>query len=280
VKPFFVAGAFPVYNTDFNFSSTQPDKFQSEDKWLFAIQGGSDVQIRDDLKLKMAAAFYYFENIEGKVSSPMDTSNPNLQGDTDDSRPAFAQHGNTYIPLRQSNGTETTADQYQYFGLATPFHEVAVTGRLDYSHFDPLHLWATAELVKNVALDKSAINNNGPTQASGPVNNTDGAGNYDGGDTGWIVALYVGSPALDKRWDWNAYMNYRYVESDATVDGFTDSDFGGPSLAGTNLQGYTLGGNLALSSRVWVGARWMSADSIAGPSMKSDVFQIDLNARF
>jgi hypothetical protein len=58
-----------------------------------------------------------------------------------------------------------------------------------------------------------------------------------------------------------------------------DSDFGG-ALAGTNLQGFTLGGNLALSPRVWLSLRWLSASSIAGPTYKSDTVQLDLNAKF
>ena len=72
---------------------------------------------------------------------------------------------------------------------------------------------------------------------------------------------------------------YRYVETDAVVDGFTDADFGG-NLTGTNLQGYILGGNLALSSRVWTTLRWMSSDSIAGPTYKNDLIQFDINAKF
>jgi hypothetical protein len=69
------------------------------------------------------------------------------------------------------------------------------------------------------------------------------------------------------------------VQSDSTVDGFTDSDFGSV-LAGTNLKGYTIGGNVALGHRVWAGLRWMSADAIAGPTYHNDLMQFDLNAKF
>ena len=57
-------------------------------------------------------------------------------------------------------------------------------------------------------------------------------------------------PALEKFGDWQAAVGYRYVESDAVVDGFTDSDFGG---GGTNVQGFTIGGNVALSTLVRFG---------------------------
>jgi hypothetical protein len=136
--------------------------------------------------------------------------------------------------------------------------------------------------VKNLAFDRNTILNNGSPNLPGPVNNLTNpsdVSSFTGGDTGWIVKLNLGKVALEQLWDWNVNLSYRYVESDATVDGFTDSDFGG-SLAGTNLKGYVLGGNLALSPRVWAGLRWMSADAISGPPYKSDLLQVDLNAKF
>jgi hypothetical protein len=171
-----------------------------------------------------------------------------------------------------------TSPDYQYYGLATPFREAAATAQLDFSHFDPFHVALIGEFVDNTAFDRSAILSNGPAVAPGPQNNNNGT-SYAGGNLGYNVRLTMGAPALEKLWDWNVNLTYRYVESDATVDGFTDADFGGP-LAGTNLKGYILGANLALASRVWTTLRWMSADSIAGPAYKNDLIQFDLNAKF
>jgi hypothetical protein len=281
VTPFLTAGGFPVYNTDLNFSSTQTAKFSSEDKYLFAAQGGTTWTINKDFSLKGAAAYYHFENIEGKVSDPISIASASQPGDTDASRPTFAQNGNTYIALRHFTDPNPADTQNQFFGLATPFHELAATGQLDFCRFDPIHLSLTGEFVKNLAFDRNAIINNGPANFQGPQNNTTAgtANSFDGGDTGYFVRLNVGKVALEQLWDWNLSLSYRYVETDATVDGFTDSDFGG-SLAGTNLKGYTIGGNLALSPRVWAGLRWMSADAIAGPTFKNDLIQFDLNAKF
>ncbi len=53
--------------------------------------------------------------------------------------------------------------------------------------------------------------------------------------------MNLGKVSLEKLWDWNVNVGYRYVQSDATVDGFADSDFGG-YINGTNLKGYTVGG--------------------------------------
>lgn len=279
VSTFFTAGYFPVYNTDFNFASNQPAKFDSTDKWLTGAQFGIDWKINDDLTAKFGVAWYDFDGIEGKLSSPFIPLTDKDAGDTDTTRPSFAQRGNTYMALRNIDNSTAANDfgnkyQYQYYGLASEFENIVLTGRLDYDHFDPVRLSLVGEVIKNIAFDSSdinakAVNNRG----SGSANKI---GAFEGGDTAWNLAFTVGKPALEQLWDWQAGVGYRYVESDAVVDAFTDSDFGG----GTNVQGFTLGGNMALSKAVRVGLRWMSSDEVAGPPLSSDILQIDLNAKF
>jgi len=273
-RPFLTVGMFPVFNTDLNFASTNPNKFKSTDKWLTAAQIGSEWTINKDFTAKAAVAIYDFQNVEGQLSDPYTPQLASDAGSTDSTRPTFAQKGNTYMALRNitpnaSNGFGTT-NQYQYFGLATPFRDVVVTGRLDYNHFDPIQISLIGEAVQNVAFSRGDV-------GAVAVNNLRASGNFGGGDFGYLVNFQVGHAVLDKRWDWNVAVGYRYVESDAVVDGFTDSDFGG---GGTNLKGYTLGGNLALSRRVWVGLKLMAADSITGPTYKNDILQLDFNGRF
>lgn len=282
VTPFFAAGAFPVFNTDFNFSTNQPAKFKSEDKWLYGGQLGFTWEISQDFSLKAGSAYYYYQDIEGKVSRPFIPVTAQDSGSTDDTRPAFAQRGNTYIALRNIIPDATfnnsgNSNQWQYFGLATPFHDFALTTRLDYNHFEPFQVSLSGEYIKNLAFNRSAIERNGPPRLVGPVNNnSSNSGAFGGGGTAWIVNLKVGKAAFEKRWDWNFGLSYRRVESDSVVDGFCDSDFGG---GGTNLKGYMLSGNLALSSRVSLGLRWMSADAIAGPPFKNDTLQFDINGK-
>jgi len=289
VTPFFTAGAFPIFNTDLNFGTNSTEAgngYQSEDKWLYAAQVGTNWVINKDFTFKGAIAYYDFENIQGQVSSPISQDTfaalgTNFNGDTDDSRPSFAQHGNTYMALRNVTldpALPTPTPVYEYFGLASPFREVALTGQLDYSHFDPFHIWLVGEFVDNVAFDRNAIENGGPAILPGPQNNNNGT-SFAGGGVGYNVRLNVGAPSLEKLWDWNVNMTYRYLESDAVVDAFNDTDFGG-YLAGTNLKGYMIGGNLALSPRIWTSLRWMSADAIAGPPLKVDTIQVDINAKF
>jgi len=362
--PFATVGLFPIFNTDLNYSSTEQPKNSSNDKYLYAAQVGLDWKLTKDLNFKGAVGYYYFQNAQGQVSSPMTTPNASAQGNTDASRPTFAQTGNTYMELRNivavnayptsnPNGTTqgantvqsgnyiptpktntTTANviynpdyqtyvntggqygvappasastgygtnaglgyvpppqiqnQYQYFGLATPFTVFSANGRLEYRHFEPFVVSVSGEFDRNLAWNSQNINNVGPAPdaannynpalTQGAVNNLSSGGVYQGGNNAWILQTKIGSGALQKRWDWDFGLSYRYVQSDAFIDGFADSDFGGP-LAGTNLKGWAVGGNLALSKNVFLGARFFNATTIAGPTINVNTLQLDLNARF
>jgi hypothetical protein len=297
VSTFFTGGYFPVYNTDFNFASNQTSKFESADKWLSGAQFGIEWKMATDVTAKLAVSYYNFNNVEGKLSSPVITPSANEVipmkqlkdgswtvednfskfNNTDSSRPSFAQRGNTYIKIRNiinspfnSNGSK---DQYQYYGLASKFKPLSFNGKIDYDGFDdlsssPIRISLIGEVIKNTAFDvnnETAIGNRG--------NNN----NYEGGDEAWNLAFIVGNPALESFGDWQASLGYRYVESDAVLDAFADSDFGG---GGTNVKGFTVSGTMALSKAVRCSLRWMSADEVAGPPLSSDILQVDLNAKF
>jgi Putative porin len=331
VTPFATVGLFPYFNTDLNFASTAQPKFASYDKYLYAGQVGLDWKITKDLNFKGSVGYYYFQNAQGQVSTPMVTPNAQTQGNTDNTRPSFAQRGNTYMELRniqKVNAYPTNSDplvpayvtnnstanyvnnpdyaagnavppapglvplpqyqnQYQYFGLITPFNILSANGRLEYRHWEPFVVSISGEWDNNLAFNRQNVMTAGPTPGAnnnyndtlitGPVNNINSGGNYNGGNNAWIAQFKVGSGALQKRWDWDFGLSYRYVESDAVIDGFCDSDFGG---GGTNLKGWAIGGNLALSKNVFIGARWLNANAIAGPTYKADILQLDLNARF
>ncbi len=271
LKPFATLGLLPVYNTAFDLSTNRAAKTASSDKWLYAAQLGADWKINKDFEAKFAVAYYHFENIEGETSSPTDGTVMDA-GDTDGSRLLFAQKGNTYRLIRDLNAPVGTTKQFNYFGLAAPFREVALTGRIDYNHFDPVQISLLVEVVKNVAIDEGEV-----AASSYTFNNLTPSGDFGGGDFGAFAAIQFGHALLENRWDWNVTLGYRHVETDAVVDGFADSDFGG---GGTNVKGFTLGGNLSLSPNVWVGARLMSSDNVSGPTLRNDTVQFDLNGRF
>lgn len=280
--PWLVGGAFPVYNTDLNFSSNQPQKFASYDKFLFGGQLGFDWSPAKDWKVKFGAAYYYFYNIEGKLSDPYTPQNINDAGNTDNSRPSFAQKGNTYMALRNivpdASNDYGTINQWQYYGLATKFQDFTVTARIDYNGWEPVQVSLLGEYVQNLAFNSGAINEIAVNNR-GAVDTTelDAIGDFEGSPYGWNIELRVGTPALAKAWDWYISGGYRYIGSDSVVDGFNDSDFG---LGGTNMQGYTVGAAIALNPNVWLAVRWYGAENIAGPTYKVDVFQFDLNAKF
>ena len=285
-QPFVTLGAFPIFNTDLNFSSNQPAKFDSTDKYLYAVQGGTDVAFGRKANLKLAAAYYNFHNVEGRLSDPYVPLSASDAGNTDTTRPSFAQKGNTYRPLRNilpdaTNGFGTT-NQWQYFGLATEFRNVALTGRLDLDFFEPVRISLIGEYIKNTAFDHDdieavAVNNRGPLPLNDDGTPSGELSPFEGTDTAWTIGVRFGHPALEKRGAWQAGVAYRYVGSDAVIDGFNDSEFGG---GGTNVEGFAIGASVAITPKVSLGFQWMSADEIAGPPLQSDIFQFDLRARF
>ncbi len=289
VKPFFTAGAFPIFNTDLNFSSNQPAKFESTDKYLFAVQGGADLTLSDTIKLKLGVAYYNFDGVQGELSEPFLPLSASDAGPTDNTRPSFAQSGNTYKPLRQIIPDVTnnfgTSNQYQYFGLASEFAPVVASGKLEYSGFEPVQVALTGEYIKNTAFNRAeiesvAVNNRGPVppkDAEAAAGTPGGIGVFDGDDTAWMVGIKFGQLALMKRGDWTLGAEYRHLGSDAVVDGFIDSDFGS---GGANLKGFAFTGAYALSKNASLGVLWNSNEEIAGPPLKADFLMFDFKIKF
>jgi hypothetical protein len=288
--PFGVIGAFPIFNTDFNAGlnlyasdgmNQVPVKLASHDKWLIGGQAGFEERFNGNYALRVAAAFYDFTGVQGQLSSPCIVNSVSDSCDTDYERPTFAQKGNSYLALRDIIPTATNnypygPGLYQYFGLASQFRPVVASAQLDIGEFHPFHVILDGEYVVNTAFSRSwmeanAVNNRGPS----PDGVTPGA--FNGGNQGWLARITVGNKEIKHLWDWNVHAGYKYLESDATIDAFVDSDFG---LGGTNLKGYFLGGNLGLSENVWASLRWMSANNIGGVPYAVDVLLVDVNAKF
>jgi opacity protein-like surface antigen len=297
VTPWLTAGAFPLFNTDLNFSSNQPAKFESSDKYLFAAQAGVDLKLSDTLKLKLGIAYYDFDKVQGELSEPFLPLMANDAGPTDNTRPSFAQAGNTYKPLRQIIPDATnnfgTSNQFQYFGLASKFTPVVASARLEYSGWEPAQIALNAEYIKNTAFNREeiepvAVNNRGQLAADPPATTTTSAakkdttapaklGLFDGDDTAWTVGIKFGKLAMMKKGDWTVGADYRYIGSDAVVDGFNDSDFNG---GGTNVKGFVFSGAYALTPNASLGIIWNTNDQIAGPPLKSDYLMLDFKLKF
>jgi hypothetical protein len=283
--PFGVLGAFPLYNTAVDFGSNLADpttgeltKTPSHDKWLYGGQIGFASRFDPVHQLRVAVAYYDFENVQGQLSSPCSVTQASDVCGTDLLRPSFAQKGNTYMALRNIifDPTAGFVNQFQFFGLVSKYRPVVASASFDFADFQPYHIVIDSEFVWNSAFDRNLINN------SAVVNNRAGTpdgsiGPFNGGDMGWMARVTIGNREIRRFGDWNAHIGYKYLESDATLDAFTDPDFG---LGGTNLKGYFLGGNVGLSDNVWASLRWMSANNIGGTPYAVDVLMVDLNAKF
>ncbi|CAI3099649.1 hypothetical protein MWMV2_MWMV2_00025 [Acinetobacter oleivorans] len=281
LTPFVTVGAFSVENTAVDLPTYSVDKASSRDKWLFAAQVGTDWKIRDDINFRGAIAYYDFKDIQGESSSACQAYTTNIPCDTDSSRPGYLQQGNTLFTLRNlSLPSAPEGPQYQYFGLASPFQELNATAKLDFSFDNNNQLIITADYVKNLGFRQNKMNSylNAGRLATNVM--TDSAGKpikYDGGDTGYLFHVQYGvdKPALFGQWNIGA--GYRYVESDAVLDAFTDSDF---HVGGTNAKGFFVGGNVGITKNASLGLRYLSANEISGAPYSVDTIQLDLNGRF
>jgi hypothetical protein len=109
------------------------------------------------------------------------------------------------------------------------------------------------------------------------VNNIGNNDHYEGGDTGYTMKVTLGQLVMQKAWDWNVFLTYRYLQSDATLDAIDDSDF---HLGGTNAQGYIVGSSVGIAHNTWLQLRYFSSEAVSGPHFGVNTVYLDLNSRF
>jgi hypothetical protein len=237
---FLTGGAFPI----------QEVELSSHDKWLYAGQLG--LQYRNDNRLTatIAAAIYDFEHVTGQANDP---SRP---GVNDYTAPLFQQKGNTLFDIDPSTTIKTA--------YAAEFRELNINGNLNIGFWDPLRVVLMGDYVNNIGYD------------SGWVNALTGH-DVKKETEGYQFSLTVGYPSTRERGQWKLLANYKYLESDAVMDAFADSDF---HLGGTNAKGWTAGGDLGIGKNTWLSTRWITTNEISGPPLAVDVFQFNLHARF
>ena len=246
ITGFMTAGVFPIQDVEGS------DSNQAKSKWLYGLQGGVEWVQSPRASYKFGLALYDFRNIQGQPNS----LNSNGQNDT---APQFRQKGNSLFNI-DNDGDPTT----QRLALASKFREINLTAMADFAAFDPIHVLVALDYVKNIGFDAEEIRSRTGTD-------------FEEKTTGYQARVTVGMPLIEKRYDWNTYFGYKYLERDAVVDAFTESDF---RLGGTDSKGYIFGGNYGLDKNIWLSAKWLSADAIDGPKFSVDVLQIDLNAKF
>ncbi len=291
-----VAGAFPYeYGSD-NFPTVSDSgKTRTTNKWLYAAQIVGNWQARHDIGVKVGGAYYHFTNVQGQPSDPCDISQPGAQCSTDSLRPAFQQKGNTVFFLRNivpPANFPTDFPNRQFVGLNFDYHILDITGDVTVKLDDAKSVTVGGDYIKNLAFDRNAICRSFPSIAAGttgavvgPINNRTGTGcaaagndtTFSGGDTAWMARVSVGYPS-PKHWgEWNVFGAYKYIQTDAVLDGLVDNEF---HLGGTNAQGYVIAGRAGLYDNVAARVKYQSANQISGPPLGIDVLQLDLLVAF
>jgi len=235
-------GAFPLEEVELS----------GDDKWLYAAQLGMQWTFAQAVRLRGALAYYFYDNVTGRL-------NPFESTVYDYTAPAWLQKGNTLFDIRNDADTSTNL-----FALAAEYQLASVVFAVETPLLDEYQLAFFADYVTNLGFDEAEV----AARTGVPV---------EGRTDGYQVELGFGHPALDRLHAWRAALRYRYLQRDAVLDAFTDSDF---HLGGTDGQGYVLRGDYALGPKVYLTLRYLTANEIDGPPLGIDVVQLDLNGRF
>ena len=245
---FVTAGAFPI----------QEVALSPQDKWLYGAQLGAEFIFTSQSTLTFGLAYYDFVHITGKFNA--------VESYTYDyTAPDFMQKGNTLFDIRSS--FDSTLNR---LALASDYNLVNFTFVYDIARFAPHHVVVTGDYVKNIGYKRADIVKRigGYDYATNPI---------DARTVGYQLQLAVGWPLVLERGKWRTSLAYKYLQRDAVLDAFTDSDF---HLGGTDAKGWIVGGEYALTDNTWLSVRYLTADAIDGPPLGIDIFQMDLNAKF
>jgi hypothetical protein len=254
---FHTLGAFPVEEIEpsFKFSS----KTAAKSKWLLAYQAGFG-WTPPKTEVKVAVGLYDYQNVEG-IQNTLVVGNDSESRKYDATAPKFRQKGNSLFSLVAPGDTR---DPYSVLGLASKFREATLTASADFGQFDPVHVVLSGEYVKNIGFKRQEIFARTGRDIKPET-------------TGYQGQVLIGMPKMQKPNDWQIFAGYKYLERDAVLDAFSDSDF---RLGGTDSKGYVLGASYGIAKNSWLTLKWSSADAISGPPFSVDLLQLDLSGRF
>jgi hypothetical protein len=214
-------------------------------------QLGTNVRWGEAQKLRVTGAFYDYFNVTGKLN-PFGSTIYNYTA------PLYMRQGNTYFDI--SNSPDNTVN---LFALASKFRLVNVNAT---------YQLGVGRYTFGVTLD--AVRNFGYKTAMVSANE----GFYVAPRTkGYQGEFSFGDPTVLSAGAWRGVLGYRYLQRDAVIDGYTDSDF---HFGGTDATGYYFVGDVGLANRVWMRLRYLSSNAIDGPKAGIDTVQVDLNTRF
>jgi Putative porin len=262
---FTTAGLFPLQSAS---------GLSSRDKWLYGGQAGVDWGLSNQDIFQLAGSYYSYQNLQAVTNSAslMNAKDVGCNTNTaeqNQSAPQYMQFGNTLTSIcNNADGRPGLV------GLASGYNILNINTVYDSSFFAPTHIKLSADYAKNLNYNTDRFNSiivNGVNGLPQPNQS------YNGQTNAYQVRTDIGWPKFDSFGKWSVFTYYKYVERDAVLDAFTDSDF---HLGGTNVKGWTIGGNYGLVKNVWLTGRWLSGNVISGAQYGVDVMQLDLNTRF
>lgn len=222
-----------------------------QDKWLVGAQLGANLRWGDGQHLRFAGAFYDYLNITGRLNPPSST----IYNYT---APNYLRQGNTLFQI--SNSPDPSVN---LFGLAAKYRLANINASYDLA-VGRYTLGITADAVRNLGYNTADVSSR--------------FGSYVAARTkGYQAEVSFGTPTVLVAGAWRGVVGYRYLQRDAVLDAYTDSDF---HFGGTDARGYYLVGDYGLANRVWMRLRYLSSNAIDGPTLGIDTVQIDLNTRF
>jgi hypothetical protein len=223
-----------------------------QDKWLVGGQMGANIRWGEGQHLRISGAFFDYFNVTGRLN-PLNSTVFNYTA------PIYERQGNTYFDI-SNNPADTTVNLLAWaakFRLANAnlTYELPV-GRYMFGF--------TADAVRNLGYNTARVSAN--------------VGQYVAPRTkGYQAEFAFGHPTVLTAGSWRGVIGYRYLERDAVIDAYTDSDF---HWGGTDAKGYYVVGDYGLANRVWMRLRYLSSNAIDGPPLGIDTVQLDLNTRF
>jgi hypothetical protein len=224
----------------------------THDKWLLGAQFGANLHFGEGQKLRLAAGFYDYFNVSGRLNPPDSTIN-------NYTAPVFLRQGNTYFDI--ANSSDPTVN---LFALASKYRLLNINASYELPVGGRYTLGFTADAVRNMGYHSDYTSGN--------------FGQYVAARTkGYQGEVSFGDPTVLTAGAWRGVIGYRYLQRDAVIDAYTDSDF---HFGGTDATGYYLMGDVGVANRVWVRLRYLSSNAIDGATLGIDTLQIDLNTRF
>ena len=285
-------GAFPLDYGSANFPNVAINKLGYPTKWLFAGEVRLKTPMGSGISIDASAAYHSYTNVQGRLSEPCNLDLGNFCS-TDAFQARFLRKGNTLFTLRNLVANSTGVYP-QLFGLKFDYNILDLNLAVRAPISGDVGVKIAGDYLRNLGFKRSDICQGRFDTPEAflvqPYNNYGSDGNtarnictktnptsFIGGNVGWLANATIGHAKVYKKGSWSAFGEYRYLQSDAVLDAYTDSDL---HLGGTNVKGYIIGAEYGVADRVSVRGRWFSGNEIAGEPLAIDVLQIDFMARF